>query len=641
MPNKPAKADSAVTEKAGGFRFSDFFIIVFFLFIAFVSVNLFRLDLTRTINLKNVKPVGAVIIRQNIVQRRLADRVLWDRLANESPVYMGDLIRVADLSSAILQIEDSSVDLSENTLIRITRAADGKSLQIEMSEGNLSLTTAPDSGRISLDINGLKVQTISGTVLNVKSEENNIRLQVNEGAAQFIEDGSEREINAGSLVAFEAQPAAAALNAGEAPPVNAFVVTRNARAAAVINPVPNARFINNRNTFTVNFMWNKNNFNDGETLRLEIASDKDFSRIVSVRENLDRQAEINVDNGFWYWRLSHDNKVLDEGRFSVTSSAGARLVSPAVSSIFRYEEELPVINYNWDEVEEASSYLLEISDTPDFVNPKIRRPSLVTFYADSSLGEGTWYWRVMPVFPSVYTGNTSFSQTANFRVERHIPRVVSTNEAEKANQLSLSEWLALEAPVGPAVLIPEPETLLKDAAPAEVQAAQAAAQRETQAAAARTTTAAQRTSSQQTQTQTQTRTTAQTPAPEPEVTLLPAAVNLQPARGHRFTMNDLQTQRRLNFSWQEVRGANAYIVTFFQQTETGRRQIYRTQPLMGTSYALENLRILDRGTFFWQVEAVHRRADGAIDLQGITAESSFVMDIILPGTIQDTGVIER
>jgi hypothetical protein len=124
--------------------------------------------------------------------------------------------------------------------------------------------------------------------------------------------------------------------------------------------------------------------------------------------------------------------------------------------------------------------------------------------------------------------------------------------------------------------------------------------------------------------------------------MLPAAQNLQPTNGHRFVMSDLQTRRNISFSWQAVRGANAYILTIYHQTDTGRRQVFRTHPLTRPNYVLENLRFLDRGTFFWQIEAVTRGQGGVIERHGNIAENSFIMDIILPGAVQieGTGIID-
>jgi len=72
-------------EAGGKFRFVDFFVVLFCLSGAVYSVNLFRLDLFQTINKQNESPIGIVYIKRNIVQRRLSDRVIWDRLLPESP----------------------------------------------------------------------------------------------------------------------------------------------------------------------------------------------------------------------------------------------------------------------------------------------------------------------------------------------------------------------------------------------------------------------------------------------------------------------------------------------------------------------------------------------------------------------------
>jgi hypothetical protein len=523
---------SPKAKSVGGFGLTDLLVIIIFLFIAAVSINLFRMDLLRTINLRNVEPVGTVVVRRNVVQRRLADRVLWDRLASESPVYLGDLIRVAELSSAILHIDGSSISLNENTLIRLTRAPDGETLQIMMSEGSLSLATTRNSGRLSLDVNGMQVQLTANpppgdsaaeeseaewvpAVIDVTSTEEGITLQVNEGTALFFEEGRTYEVAAGNRLVLDT---AGFVYEEEAPPLPYVPVTR----------------------------------------------------------------------------------IIPE----------VRLQSPADGSVFRFSDAPQVmpqaVRFQWGEVSDAYSYVLEVCNTPYFTTPQITRESRVTFFAqpwfeDENLKTGKWYWRVMPVFPSVYTVNTSFSQVSSFHVEQ--PAAAPVTET-----LTFSQWLAEEVttvgitsveitPAGIYSDVIYPEPIVEIVPP---------------------------------------------PAPVRPTALqpLPAPGNLQPARGHRITMNELQTRRNLNFSWQQVSGANAYIITFYHQTETGRQQVFQTQPISRASYLLEDLRFLDSGTFFWRVEAVTIRADGTIDRRGDFAESSFVMDIVLPGAVQIEGTRE-
>ena len=174
------------SERRKYFRPLDLFVTIFFLAIAIIGVELFRRDLMQTFSLQNVEPVGTIVIKRNIVQRRLSDRVVWDRLANESPVYMGDLIRIAEVSSATLYVDANSIDIDENTLIRIARAADGQGLRIVLSEGSLSLAADQQSKSIVLDLNGQQVQTGQGTVLSASVREDRQSIQVNEGSAQYI-----------------------------------------------------------------------------------------------------------------------------------------------------------------------------------------------------------------------------------------------------------------------------------------------------------------------------------------------------------------------------------------------------------------------------------------------------------------------
>jgi hypothetical protein len=503
----------------------DIFVTVVFFSIAALGISLFMNDLLRTINLWNVEPVGIVVVKKNIVQRRLSDRVLWDRLTEESPVYFGDLIRVAEDSAATLYFDGSSIDLNENTLIRITRTAD-RGLQILLNEGNLSLVAQEDSSRITVNINGRQIQPVSGMDIN---------FEMGRSGFEFLDGDIVRQ------------------------------------------PVSNARYLNDsEGPFTVSFLWNRGALADSEVLRLELASDRNFRRIVHVRENLNRQIQVPVANGLWYWRLLNRNTVFDEGRFSVTDGAGVVLQSPAASSVFKYTDEAPVMNFQWEHIDEAIQYVLEVSDSEKFETPQIRRESEVTFFTSSNLEDGTWYWRVKPVFPSIYSGSSSFSQAASFRIEQAA--------AEPEQALSFAEWFVTEVP---------PELLPEIVTPA------ARAQGQTQGAA-----------------------------------VLAAPQNLQPARNRAFTMADLQTQRNIRFSWNPVQGADAYIFTLHHESDSGRRQILRTQPLNYPNYTLDDLRILDRGTFIWQVEAVTTGAGGSINRRGNVSESIFVMDIVLPGSVQ-------
>jgi len=592
--------------KSGRLRPLDLFIIIIFLSIAVVSVELFRRDLLQTFNLQNVEPVGTVIVKKNTVQRRLGDRVVWDRLAHESPVYIGDIIRVADASLASLHIGAANLDLDEHTLIRIILSPDGESIQIVLNEGSLSLVTSAQSSPVILEVSGNQIVTGPGSMVNAElSDTGQMSVQVTGEPVVLINNrGETREIHSGNMIAMEANG------------------TELHESAVVVSfPLPNMRFLNNsRDLFPVNFSWNRINIEPGKLLRLEISANRNFSQVSHVRENLHNSAQVNLDNGIWFWRIFLEGRTLGTGSITIADGTGPHLVNPAVNSIFRYSDELPVLNYQWREIDEAVSYVLEISSAPDFSNPRIRRQSSVASLSDSSLGEGLWYWRVMPVFPSVFNGYTAFSAPSFFRITQ-----VPSDTFVSRETISLLQWLQEEAPSNvvppeiPQELIPvylqqtepEPELSPEPELPAPVPAPRPPA-----------------------------------PAPrQPPVlrppSLLAAPRNLIPASGVNFNHEHLQSERTIVFNWAAVQGANAYIFTLYHRTSDGMRQIIRATINRSTSYTVDNFRLLDRGTFVWQVEPVSMGRGNVIERHGNVSENIFNIEFESPRPVQieDIGIL--
>jgi hypothetical protein len=655
------------------FRFAEFLIIIFFLLLAFANIVLFRQDLLQTFSLQNREPAGVVIIKKNTVQRRLGDRVLWDRLANESPVYLGDLIRVAEISAASLDIDDNSIELDENTLIRISRSPDGKGFQIELSSGKISVSSGAASNGIFLEINGQIIQTGPGTVLNAAAGENGISVQVNGGSARITKNGNTREVFSPGNITVD-------LNGNEL----------IGRAAIVTRPIQNARYLRNAHEpVPVNFEWNRLNFLPNEKLRLEIAMDRNFNKTFRVINGLDSQTRVSFETGLWYWRLSFGNTVLSDGRITVVDGAG-QLISPALNSRFRYRDDPPAMNFQWTQAEDASSYILEVSNSPDFSSMRIRAQVASVNYSDSSLGQGTWYWRVMPVFPAVFIGSPSFSQPAFFRIEQgsaeqtamerdSLEKWLAAVTPSKENlppdippELIPDEWKSKPEPVRPVLrlLLPEQrarldgltaqrrQTVFTWTCDARVIRSRFVLSRNPNPLRGRAEVEIQnpgrtirldrlgegvwywnieaRTADGFTVSASTARQFQVLPVP-----LLPPPVNVRPRAGARYGLEELRPLKNIVFEWKTVRDANAYIFTLYQQTGNGRRRMAGTGPSARTSYILDNLKMLDNGTFVWQIEAVRLGRNGIIERRGRIGEYTFVLDFPLPEPvlIEDTGIL--
>jgi hypothetical protein len=394
--NSPQKPDKRK-------RFADIFVIVFCVSGAAFSLNLFRLDLFQSIANQNIKPMGTVTVKNNNVQRRFSDSVLWSRLTVKSPVYLGDLIRVAEYSSATLNINNGIIDINENSLIRIRASSDGEDrVVIDLNSGSLSITGSDtaDSG-IALNVMGRVIAPTAKATLSASAGESGIKLQVNEGSATIIEEGGRSR----------------SMEAGEALFLDTKGVEQAAPAAVVLQPRPNARFIkNNAEPVNIRFTWNVINIDQQQPLRLEIASGPNFTRIVRTAEGVN-STNAALDAGIWYWRLSYKDTVLSSGQFTITDAVMSEPVSPIKDNQFSYSENMPV-RFEWQPVEGVSYYILEAGLTPDIINPLITRQTIISSLVESNMEAGDWYWHVKPVFSSMYEGAASFSQVSSFNIEK-------------------------------------------------------------------------------------------------------------------------------------------------------------------------------------------------------------------------------
>jgi hypothetical protein len=106
---------------------------------------------------------------------------------------------------------------------------------------------------------------------------------------------------------------------------------------------------------------------------------------------------------------------------------------------------------------------------------------------------------------------------------------------------------------------------------------------------------------------------------------------------------ELRKDRGISFHWNPVTGADGYIFTLYTDAPRPeqRRQILRTAPLRTANYTLDQLSLLDRGNFIWQVEAVQISPSGTVTNIGTPGENRFVIDAPAPAVprVRDPGIL--
>lgn len=389
-------------------RLSDILVILLCLMSAGAFFNLFRLDLYRTLERLNETPVGIITFKYKIAQRRFIDRVLWDRLRNESPVYNGDTIRTAEISEATITLAKGEViDLAENSLIRIL--VDRNSAVVELGSGSVN-AGAGAVGGLTLVSGDTRIVLASSSVVNAVSAggadgtaagtDASLVVRVVEGSARL--EAADRMVLAA---------AGEALTAGTGEPA---LVT-------VTSPLPNARYYSPGAALEVPFGFTRQHFSGD--VRLELALDRGFTQSAADYVIAGDAAVIRVAPGVYFWRAypveGGDAPVAPPaaGRLSVIAAPPPRLFSPGPGEQFGYRSSPPALQFRWEAEETVTSALLEVADNPDMRSPAVSIRVRTSSIRNTDLGAGRWYWRISPEYFREYSGPPS--AVSSFTIEQH------------------------------------------------------------------------------------------------------------------------------------------------------------------------------------------------------------------------------
>ena len=366
---------------------------------AAVNFLLFYQSFFRALEKFNEAPIATITFKYKTAQRKFLDRVVWDRLRQNSPVYNGDTIHTANLSEATVWFDDGTVlDLAENTMAQVFRHTDG-SLGAELEKGIATVDSSENGAGLTLTASNVKVNVKAGTKISAqKTEESeNINLTVQKGTASLA-DGS-------------------TFTEGKK-----FLVNESGETEAMLSvtsPLPDQKILYfDDESYPVNFEWNGK---DKENLTLKIASDKDFR---SVTEEFDvsglNKTTVNLKKGTYYWLLSSekDEKAKSSGKLQVIQALKPNLLAPATDYSYHYRKKTPSIRFIWTESDTASAYNFVISKSPDMKNPVIEQRSSSSSMIISTLPEGTYWWQVTPYYMINRTGLANPSEVGTFTINR-------------------------------------------------------------------------------------------------------------------------------------------------------------------------------------------------------------------------------
>ncbi len=366
----------------------DFLVVgVAALIITLCSVLLYA-DFTMKGEATGGEQIGTITFKRRVAQRKYAAQVIWEDLDQKTPVYNNDSIRTSDLSEAVINLDDgTAISLDENSLILLSISRDG--VDIDFTQGTISASRAAVAGEEATTItikSGTSVVSIEKADVRLStSGEATLDVAVTEGTAEIQTGSSSRTIGDDERLIVTGED-------------EARVVKRSLKP---LSPQPLANYATAEGAVPVDFRWEP--VEGRGPVYLEIARDRDFSRMMSVRPSASGSLTERLGEGEYFWRIRRTDQAdrsveySDARRVSVMRDAPVRLLSPGKNEAVTYGSIPPVIEFRWQENRFANEYRVDISRDPGF---KSMARSFVTPLREVSvdrLDEGTYYWRVTPL----------------------------------------------------------------------------------------------------------------------------------------------------------------------------------------------------------------------------------------------------
>ena len=377
--------------------------VLFCLFGATLNAFMFCKSFFRSLTKVNETPIATITFKYKTAERKFADRVIWDRLRQNSPLYNGDTIHTESLSEATIHfIDGNTIDLAENSMAQVFITEDGIATA-SIGEGTATVDTSASEHGMSFSVNGMLVSLDRGGSVATGGNQ----IQVLSGNATVSSGGENVSVAEGEGVTLE-----------EGGGKSQIVVT---------NPAPSSKILYfEEGEAQIPFKWKVSGQDVQGGLRLTVASDRNFTKEVfgssknALGQGTSGSVEVPLKNGAYYWNLStaSTGKVITWSRLQVIQSLPPKLLVPEDKFSYSYRTQSPAVRLIWSESAMASSYKLEIADNSSFTNPYIETSIEGTSAIISTLVRGNWWWRVTPYYAVNRIGYGKTSNTGFFTIDQ-------------------------------------------------------------------------------------------------------------------------------------------------------------------------------------------------------------------------------
>jgi len=357
-------------------------------------------DFRRRLDAGTREQIGVISFKEKTVQRKYADRVVWEGMETSFPLYNRDSIRTGDLSDAEITLSDGTkLEIDENSLIVLNITKEEK--EIDFAYGTLSANSSSNNSGDAIKIkSGETVVALDKSDISLKqNEDKSLILDVKSGVANLFQNGKENQINNGEKAVLSDQETK---------------ITKN--PFKVISPSSNLKLASTNLKNDVEFSFE--GLDKADKNFLEIYKDRKFTSIFTKRNITGNKLSESLPEGNYYWRTISNGTVGSSGKISSLQIKSAQLISPNNNRKYFATKDQTMVSFSWVSQNDFNQSIVEVSSDSDFSKIISERGTLGKSIS-MELPQGNFYWRVKSIINS--NSDPIYSSIQKFEITNEEP----------------------------------------------------------------------------------------------------------------------------------------------------------------------------------------------------------------------------
>ncbi|MCR5172576.1 MAG: hypothetical protein K6B73_06910 [Treponema sp.] len=385
----------------------DFFVVVFCLSVSGCFIWLFWQDLNRTTNRTDKDAIATISFKHNIAQRKYSDRIVWERVQQNTPLYDNDFIRTVDLAQATITFKDgTTLDVYENSMLQVSYSEEG-GVRLSVDGGDIQIAASDKAKNVAIKLaDGSTVNMDAGASLSAKSDTTakTQNIEVKGGSANVqTQTGQVTTVNFGQSVNIE-----------KGAEIEVVPLT-------VIYPSKETRLLSfDSSSRPVTVEWRQNGSNQ-QKVTVQTSRTKDFKELLQSKTVTEgNKTQIQSAKGTIYWRVFNDSTkdTPSTGRITTEFVPPVNSIAPQSGTNYTYRINKPRVTFRWQANSFADNYRFmaaKDSAMKEIVSDITTTQSFVNL---DSLEPGTYYWQVTPFYSLNDTGYLAANEIRNFTITR-------------------------------------------------------------------------------------------------------------------------------------------------------------------------------------------------------------------------------